>query len=322
MSVLVFAEQRGGELRKAAFEATSQGRRIATALGIDLTVVLLGDGVDGLAGELSQYGAGKVLAANHGELGNYSTEGYAYVLKQMVDAVAPSVIILSASAMGKDLAPRLAAKIDVPLFSDVTGMAVEGGDVVITRPIFAGKVIMTAKTAVSPVLVTIRPKLFAAESLDGDGAATEAFPVDIPEGIINARVVETKVESGGKMDLTEADVIVSGGRGMKGPENFYLVEELAEALGGVDGASRAAVDADWVPHSKQVGQTGKTVSPTLYIACGISGAIQHLAGMSSSKYIVAINKDRDAPIFKIANWGIVGDALQILPALLQAVKES
>ena len=322
MSVLVFAEQRGGELRKVAFEATSQGRRIASALGVDLVVALFGDGVDGLAGELSQYGAGKVLVANHGELDNYSTEGYAYVLKQVVDAVAPSVIILSASAMGKDLAPRLAAKIDVPLFSDVTGMVVEGGDAVITRPIFAGKVIMTAKATVSPVFVTIRPKLFAAESMDGGGATAEAFPVDIPAGTIKARVVETKVESGGKVDLTEADVIVSGGRGMKGPENFHLVEELAEALGGVDGASRAAVDADWRPHSKQVGQTGKTVSPNLYIACGISGAIQHLAGMSSSKYIVAINKDPDAPIFKVANWGIVGDALQILPALVQAVKES
>jgi electron transfer flavoprotein alpha subunit len=201
-------------------------------------------------------------------------------------------------------------------------MAVAEGDVVITRPIYAGKVIMTAKAAVKSVCVTIRPKVFAPESLDGGGVAVEVFPVDIPEGTIKARVVETKVESGGKMDLTEADVIVSGGRGMKGPENFHLVEELAEALGGVDGASRAAVDADWRPHSKQVGQTGKTVSPTLYIACGISGAVQHLAGMSSSKYIVAINKDSDAPIFKVANWGIVGDALQILPVLTQAVKDS
>lgn len=322
MSVLVFAEQRGGELRKVAFEATSQGRRMATALGVDLVVVLIGDGVDGLAGELSQYGAGKVLVASHGELVNYSTEGYAHVLKQMVDAVTPSVIILSASAMGKDLAPRLAAKLDVPLFSDVIGMAVEDSDVVITRPIYAGKVIMTAKAVVKPVCVTIRPKVFAPESLDGGGTATETFMVDLPEGTIKARVVGTKVESGGKMDLTEADVIVSGGRGMKGPENFHLVEELAEALGGVDGASRAAVDADWRPHSKQVGQTGKTVSPTLYVACGISGAVQHLAGMSSSKYIVAINKDPDAPIFKVANWGIIGDALQILPVLTQAVKDS
>ena len=322
MSVLVFAEQRGGELRNVAFEATSQGRRIADALGVDLTVALLGDGVDGLAGELSQYGAGKVLVGNHAVLANYSTEGYAYVLKQMVDAVSPSVIILSASAMGKDLAPRLAAKLDVPLFSDITSMVVEDGGVVITRPIFAGKILMMAKATVSPVFVTVRPKVFAAESLDGGGANPEVFPVDIPEGTIKAHVVEVKVESGGKMDLTEADVIVSGGRGMKGPENFQLVEELAEALGGVDGASRAAVDADWVPHSKQVGQTGKTVSPNLYIACGISGAIQHLAGMSSSKYIVAINKDPDAPIFKVANWGIIGDTLQVLPALLQAVKES
>jgi len=322
LSVLVFAEQRGGELRKVAHEATSQGNRIAKALGQDLTVALLGHNIGNLAEGLSKYGAGKVLVADHPELANYSTEGYAYVLKKVADAVHPSVIIISASAMGKDLAPRLAAKLDVPLFSDITGMTVEAGTVVITRPIFAGKVFLTASTSATPVMVTIRPKVFAPEALDGAALTIEPFPVEMPAGTIRARVTEFKAESGGKIDLTEADVIVSGGRGMKGPENFNLIEDLAAALGGTDGASRAVVDAGWRPHSKQVGQTGKTVSPTLYIACGISGAVQHLAGMSSAKYIVAINKDRDAPIFRIANWGIVGDALQILPEVIKAVKEA
>jgi electron transfer flavoprotein alpha subunit len=322
MSVLVFAEQRGGELRKVAFEATSQGRRVATALGKELTVALLGQNIGNLAEGLSKYGAGKVVVADHPELTYYSTEGYVYVLKKIVDSVNPSVIIISASAMGKDLAPRLAAKLDVPLFSDITAMTTENAAITITRPIFAGKVFLTATTKANPVMVTIRPKVFAPEVLDGGGISAEPFAVEIPEGTIKARVTELKVESGGKVDLTEADVIVSGGRGMKGPENFGLIEQLAEALGGTDGASRAVVDAGWRPYSKQVGQTGKTVSPTLYIACGISGAVQHLAGMSSSKYIVAINKDPDAPIFKVASWGIVGDALQILPELIKAVKET
>ena len=322
MSVLVFAEQRGGEFRKVAFETTSQGRRIANALGLELTVAVLGHNVSTLADNLAEYGAGKVLVADHPELANYSTEGYAFVLQQIVNSVSPTLIMLSASAMGRDLAPRLAAKLDIPLFSDITAMDIEDGAVAITRPIFAGKAFLTAKSTVNPFMVTLRPKVFAPEALNGGGVAAEAFPVEIPEGTINARVLEFKEEAGGKMDLTEADVIVSGGRGMKGPENFHLVEELAISLGGVNGASRAAVDADWRPHSEQVGQTGKTVSPTLYIACGISGAVQHLAGMSSSKFIVAINKDPDAPIFKVANWGIVGDALQILPELLKAVKEA
>lgn len=322
MSVLVFVEQRGGEFRKVAFEATSQGRRIANALGVELTIAVLGHDVSTLADSLAEYGAGKVLVADHPELANYSTEGYAFVLQQMANSVSPTLIMLSASAMGRDLAPRLAAKLDIPLFSDITAMDVEGGAVAITRPIFAGKAFLTAKSTASPFMVTLRPKVFAPEALDGGGVTVEAFPVEIPDGTINAKVLEYKEEAGGKMDLTEADVIVSGGRGMKGPENFHLVEELAESFGGVNGASRAAVDADWRPHSEQVGQTGKTVSPTLYIACGISGAVQHLAGMSSSKFIVAINKDPDAPIFKVANWGIVGDALQILPELLKAVKEA
>jgi electron transfer flavoprotein alpha subunit len=322
MSVLVFAEQRGGEFRKVALEATSQGKRVAGALGKHFVVALLGRGISGLPEQLSTYGAGKVLVAEHDELAKYSTEGYAYVLNQIVDVVKPSVIILSASAMGKDLAPRLAAKLDVPLFSDITAMSVEDGTVTITRPIFAGKVFLTARTTASPIMVTLRPKVFAPETVDGGSVSVESFDVDIPEGTIKARVVEFQTEAGGKMDLTEADVIVSGGRGMKGPENFHLIEELADAFGGVNGASRAAVDAGWRPHSEQVGQTGKTVSPTLYVACGISGAVQHLAGMSSSKFIVAVNRDPDAPIFKVANWGIVGDALQVLPALIQAVKEA
>jgi len=322
MSILVFAEQRDKALRKVALEAVSQGWRIAQALGQELNVALLGHGINETASGLASYGAKRILVAEHPELTNYSTEGYAHVLKQIADSVNPSVIILSASAMGRDLAPRLAAKMDIPLFSDITVMTVQDGAITITRPIFAGKVLMIAKATKTPMMVTLRPKMFPAESLDGCQSTIESFPVNIPAGTIKAKMVEFKAVGAGKVDLTEADIIVSGGRGMKGPENFNLIEELAAVFGGVNGASRAAVDAGWRPHSEQVGQTGKTVSPNLYIACGISGAVQHLAGMSSSKFIVAINKDPDAPIFKVANWGIVGDALQVLPVLIKAVKES
>jgi electron transfer flavoprotein alpha subunit len=228
---------------------------------------------------------------------------------------------MSATAMGKDLAPRVTGRLDMGLLSDVTGYTVEGGAIVFTRPIFSGKAFatLTPKSG-KPFGVTLRPNVFPV----GDAAKTpEIVPLEhgVTSGDVKAVVEQILASEGGMLDVAEADVIISGGRGMKGPENYKILEELAGLLGAAVGASRAAVDAGWIDHAHQVGQTGKVVSPSLYIACGISGAIQHLAGMSSSKVIVAVNKDPEAPIFKVANYGIVGDLFEVVPLLTQAVKE-
>jgi electron transfer flavoprotein alpha subunit len=232
----------------------------------------------------------------------------------------PALVLLGATTTGKDLAPRLAARLAVGLASDCTGFAVENGQLRITRPIYAGKAIATVEETQKPYMVTARPNVFAAPEPDTSlKATTETIPGDTGE--IRAKVVEMIKEAGERVELTEADIVVSGGRGLKAPENFAMIEELAKVLGAAVGASRAAVDAGWKDHSYQVGQTGKVVTPTLYIACGISGAIQHLAGMKTSKYIVAVNKDPDAPIFKVADYGIVADVFRVVPVLTEEFKK-
>jgi electron transfer flavoprotein alpha subunit len=223
--------------------------------------------------------------------------------------------------MGRDLAPRVAARLGVGLAADCTAIEAEGGKLVATRPVYAGKAVQKVAFPKTPAIVSLRPKVFAALAGDGRAAATvEALNVEFDPAKARAQVVKVVASAAGKADLTEAEIIVSGGRGLKGPENFAMIEALAEALGATVGASRAVVDAGWRPHSDQVGQTGKTVSPKLYVAVAISGAIQHLAGMSSSRCIVAINKDPEAPIFKVADYGLVGDAFEVVPALTEAVK--
>src|SRR5262249_15421454 len=232
-----------------------------------------------------------------------------------------AVVLFPASSMGRDLAPRVAARLDAGLASDCSHLAVDGGKLVATRPVYAGKAAQKGGFTRSPALVTLRPKRVA--PLDGKtGGPVSVKPLEVAydPSQSKARVIEIKATAAGRADLTEAEIIVSGGRGLKGPEHFHLIEDLATALGGTVGASRAVVDAGWRPHSDQVGQTGKTVSPKLYVAVGISGAIQHLAGMSSSGCSVAINKDAEAPIFKVADYGIVGDAFEVVPALTEAIK--
>jgi len=317
--ILTFIEQRDGNIRKASLEALSEARRQAASAGLEVCAVLAGQGVAARAAELGRYGAAKVFVADEERLARYSSEGYAQAVKLAAERCRPDAIFLAGTAMGRDLSGRLAARLGVGCLADVTQLRIEGGTFVAVRPVYSGKALATTDGgAVKPVVISLRPNVFPAEA-NGADAAVEALPAI--DTAIRAVVREVVAAGGGELDVAEADVIVAGGRGIKGPENFALIRDLAEAIGGAVGASRAAVDAGWIEHSHQVGQTGKVVSPSLYVACGISGAIQHLAGMSSSKIIVAVNKDAEAPIFKVADYGVVGDLFQVLPALTAEVKK-
>jgi len=314
--VFAITEQRDGELRKVSFEAVSEGRRVADGLGTELTAVLLGSGVDGLAEELKKYGPDKILVADDAGLAEYTTDAYSNVLAELIQSSDPAVIIMGASAQGKDLAGRLAAKLDAGVAMDCVKIQLENGNLTYTRPMFGGKINADVEIEGAPQIVAIRPNV-----MDTTEAAKDSV-IEKPAvqlGEVKTAIVEKKMETDDKVELTEADIIVSGGRGTGG--DYAGIEALADALGAAVGASRSAVDEGWRPHSDQVGQTGKTVSPTLYVACGISGAIQHLAGMSTSKYIVAINKDEEAPIFSKADFGIVGDLFEVVPAITEEVKK-
>ncbi len=313
-NVLVIAEQRGGVLKKVAFEMLGVGGKLAAALGGHVEAALLGSGLGSLPDTLAQYGATKVYVADDESLAVYSSEGYVNTIAAFIGKVEPAIVLLGATAMGKDLAPRLAARLGVGVASDCTALEIEGGRLLATRPIFAGKALAKVKLNGDPQMATVRPNVLAAPELDGSKTAT-VEPVAAAAGDVRAVVVEISGAGEGEIDVAEADIIVSGGRGVAGPEGFAPVRSLAKTLKAAVGASRAAVDAGWIEHSHQVGQTGKTVTPNLYVACGISGAIQHLAGMKTSKVIVAVNKDPEAPIFKVANYGIVGDLFQVVPLL-------
>jgi len=321
--VWTIAEQRNGEIRKITYELVSEGRRLADALGQDLTVVLLGSNVKDKASELGHYGANKVLVADDPRLEPYTTDAYVSVISQLVKANEPAILLLGASVQGKDLAGRLAARLDVAMAQDCTAFAIEDGNLVAIRPIYAGKAYAKVTFENSwPQMAAARPKVMSISEPDPSRSAEVVDAVfTLDDADIKTKVVDTVKDESGKVDLTEADKIVSGGRGMKGPENYNILEELADVIGASVGASRSAVDAGWRPHSDQVGQTGKVVSPNLYIACGISGAIQHLAGMSTSKVIVAINKDEDAPIFQKADYGVVADLFDVVPALTEEAKK-
>jgi electron transfer flavoprotein alpha subunit len=318
-AILTFAEEKDGKLRRASLETLSEARRLAGSLGgASVASIVIGPGASSLAGELAAYGADRVFVFEDAALAAYATEAWARAVAQVAAESKPSVVLFPFTATGKDLAPRVAAKLDAGLASDCVRLEVKDGRLVARRPIYAGKAYATVEWAGEPQLASLRPNVFPLGEKD---AARKA---EVVKGQVDAtsraRVVSVAAASQGKVQLTEAQIIVSGGRGLKGPENFHLVEELADAMGAAVGASRAVVDAGWVDHQLQVGQTGKTVSPTLYVACGISGAIQHLAGMSTSKYIVAVNKDPDAPIFKVADYGILGDVFEVLPKLTEAAK--
>ncbi|MGH7724160.1 MAG: electron transfer flavoprotein subunit alpha/FixB family protein [Candidatus Eiseniibacteriota bacterium] len=324
MAILVFIEQREGEIRRTSYEAVSEARRLADAgMGGDVIALLVGaPGSEGPAAEAGAFGADQVWFASDASFAKYQPEGYAVAVAAAAKKSDAGAVLFSASAMGKDLAPRVAALLGVGLATDCTHLDLEGGRLVATRPVYAGKAVQRVAFPGKPALASLRPKVFPLVE-HRSGATAPVTPLEFAFDVSQAKsnVGGTSAQTSGPADLTEADIIVSGGRGLKGPENFHLIEDLAKALGATVGASRAVVDAGWRPHSEQVGQTGKTVSPKLYVAIGISGAIQHLAGMSSARCIVAINKDADAPIFKIANYGIVGDAFEIVPALTEAIKK-
>jgi len=320
--VLTFAEQREGKFKKSAFEAVRTGRKIADEIKAEfLTLVIGNENAVKIAPELGGYGAEKVIVVQDDRLGSYSLTAYSKVIAEVVDKYDVGYIFMSATAMGKELAPRVAGKIDAGFALDCTDLKVENGEVIATRPVYAGKAFIRVKVNSERKIYTLRPNVFSAGESDGKPAEVEKFEVNLTDDDFSVVAFETVASTKGKLDVTEADIVVSGGRGLKAPENFKMIEELAEILGGAVGASRAVVDAGWRPHDEQVGQTGKTVSPKLYIAIGISGAIQHLAGMSSSKVIVAINKDKDAPIFQVTDYGIAGDLFEVVPALIEELKK-
>jgi electron transfer flavoprotein alpha subunit len=317
--ILAIIEQRGGTVRSSGAEVLTAASRLAGALGGSVDALVIGgDDLDVASADLGRYGAERVVAATHPNLAGYHPEGHTEAAAAFAGSGDYKAIVLAASANGKELAPRLAAALDLPLAADVTDLSGEGGRIQVTRPIYAGKAF--ARLSMDGGLVTVRPNSIpVAESPAAGAVETVAAAVD-PAGW-RIKVTGFEGSSGGQLDVTEATMIVSGGRGMKGPENWGILEELRDALGSTAtlGASRAVVDAGWRPHGEQVGQTGKTVSPQLYVAVGISGAIQHLAGMRSAKTIVAVNKDPDAPIFQVADYGIVGDLFEVVPALTREV---
>jgi electron transfer flavoprotein alpha subunit len=317
--ILTFAEVRDGRLRRSSLEALSEARRLAGADGGAVAAVLIGSGVSALSAELGMHGADKVHVFDEPGFASYATEAYARAFAQVVEGLKPWAVLVPFTAMGKDLAPRVAARVGGGLVSDCVALAVKGDKLEARRPMYAGKAYATVTwEGAGPQVATLRPNVFPVAP--ADGSRTALMVREKADTASRAKVTGVKAAAEGKLELSEAQIVVSGGRGLQAPENFHLVAELGEAMGAAVGASRAVVDAGWVDHQMQVGQTGKTVSPTLYVACGISGAIQHLAGMSSSKVIVAINKDADAPIFKVANYGILGDLFQVLPKLTEAAK--
>jgi electron transfer flavoprotein alpha subunit len=323
-NVLVFAETRANALRKVALETVSAARALADSTGGGEVHALVAGtpGVASVAEQLGQHGADVVIAVEHPGLANFDREVVASTLAARAKSGGFRAILIGFSAQGRDIGPRVAAKLDVPIVTDIVEVSVAGDAIIVKHPAYANKVIVTLEINAPLALLSIRPSAFAPK-LAARTARTETMaPASDPSA--SKVVVKEVIEGGkGKLDLSEAPVIIAGGRGLKAPENFKLAEDLAAAFGNAAvGATRAVTDEGWRPHSDQIGQTGRQVSPQLYVAVGISGAIQHLAGMRSSKTIVAINKDKDAPIFKVADYGIVGDVLEVLPVLTQAVREA
>jgi electron transfer flavoprotein alpha subunit len=315
--ILAVLEQRDGQLRKVGFEVVTAARRLADATGATVDALVCGAGPVAGAEAAGRYGADRVLTVAHREFGLYNPDGYAAAVAGAGKAA--TAIVFAATASGRDLAPRVAARLGVGLASDVTEFSVLDGKIIVTRPVYAGKALQRVRLDGQPALLSIRPNTIQpAESMKaGTPVAGDAPPFQP-----RVKVVGVKAPATAALDVAEAPIVVSGGRGLREPENFRLLEDLAAALGNAAvGASRAVVDAGWREHGAQVGQTGKTVSPGLYVAVGISGAIQHLAGMRTARTIVAINRDKDAPIFKVADYGIVGDLFEVVPRLTAEVKK-
>ncbi len=318
--VWIVADHQGGNPKRISLELLGKGRELATAREGKLVAVVLGFELSGLERAFGEYGVDKVMVVDHPHLQTYTTDGYVGVLSALIRERAPWLVLLPSTSWGRDCAPRLAVRTGAGIVTDVEALWLEDGRLVARRPMYTRKVMGTVEyVGNGPHLSVILPKVFPpAERQEGRSAQVEQVELPVPEP--RSRVVETRTLKRERVSLTEAEIIVSGGRGLRGPENFALLESLASELGAAVGASRPPVDSGWVPHDYEIGQTGKTVSPTVYIAVGISGAPQHLAGMSGSKYIVAINKDPNAPIFQIASLGIVGDLFQIVPKLTEEVR--
>jgi electron transfer flavoprotein alpha subunit len=323
-NVFAFVETRGTDVRKVGFEAVTAARMLADKSGGgEVHALLLGPpGIAAKASQVGQYGADAIIVVEHAGLANYSPEVATATVADRIKSGGYSAAIFSTTAQGRDLAPRVAARLGVSVVTDVLSFEIEGEAIAVRHPMNIGKVIATISIASKPAVIAMRPNVIAPAQNAKAGRVETAQPA-IDPATARVKVIETRQGGGGKLDLAEAPVVIAGGRGLKAAENFKLVEDLASAFGNAAvGATRAVTDDGWRPHSDQIGQTGRLVSPQLYIAVGISGAVQHLAGMRTSKTIVAVNKDKEAPIFKVADYGIVGDVFEVIPALTEAVREA
>ena len=316
--VLVLGEAREGALRNVSYESIAAAKQISD--GGEVVAVLLGDAVQDLAAELGKYGADRVITVEHPHLKQYTSDGYGQAFMAVIDQENPEAIVFGHTALGKDLSPKIASKLQIGLISDVTAIEGEGEDAVYIRPIYSGKAFEKVKVKEGIKFITIRPNNIAPLVKD-DSKSCEVSSLSVDITNLRTIIKEVVRKSTEGVDLSEAKVVIAGGRGVKSEEGFAPLKELANVLGGAVGASRGACDADYCDYSLQIGQTGKVVTPDLYIAAGISGAIQHLAGMSNSKIIVAINKDPEANIFKVADYGIVGDLFEVIPMLTEEFKK-
>lgn len=323
--IWVFAEQREGKLQKVALELIGKGKDLSKKLGVELTAVLLGYDIDNMPKQLIDYGADKVLYVNDPLLKNYTTDGYTKVISDLIQERKPEILLVGATYIGRDLAPRISSRLGTGLTADCTGLDIDNDtrNLLMTRPAFGGNLMATIICESNrPQMSTVRPGVF--EKLEKDSnrdGSIENIKINLRESDIKIKIKEIIKLAKEIEDISEAKILVSGGRGLGSPEGFKLLRELADLMGGAISGSRAVVDSGWIDKAYQVGQTGKTVRPNLYIACGISGAIQHLAGMQDSDYIIAINKDESAPIMQVADLSIVGDYKKILPSMIDEIKK-
>ncbi|MDF2591504.1 MAG: hypothetical protein K0S75_970 [Clostridia bacterium] len=323
--VFVFVQQIDNKVTSVSYELISKGKELAKELETSVTAVLLGFKVDGLCQNLAKYGADKIIVVDDASLETYMTEPYTHAISEVIKAHKPEIVLFGATAIGRDLAPRVSARLHTGLTADCTKLEIdpETKNLMMTRPAFGGNIMATILCPEHrPQMATVRPGVMQKSELIEDAKVpVEQFKLDDIAAHKNVEIMEIIKKTAGKMDIMDAKILISGGRGMGCPENFKLLEDLAHELGGTISSSRACVDAGWVEKDRQVGQTGKTVRPNLYIACGISGAIQHVAGMEESEIIIAINKDPGAPIFEVADYGIVGDVTKILPLFTEQIKK-
>lgn len=317
--ILIFLEQNKDTLKRASLELITAARNLAKQNNQKTAGIYVGD-PNSIKELVSNFGLDEIIYINNPAYQTYSSMAFSQLITDIAKSENANLLLFSANATGLELAPRVAAKLNAAYVSDSVNLEYNGNDLYATKPVYAGKALITSKFLKPINIVSLRPNVFTAQKSDKSNVEIKEYIANINSDNFKVKVNEVK-RNEGKLDVSEAEIIVSGGRGIKGPEHYQLIENLADVLGGAVGASRAVVDAGWRPHSEQVGQTGKTVAPTLYVACAISGAVQHLAGMSTSKVIVAINKDKDAPIFKVTDYGIVGDVFEVLPILTEKIKQ-